>query len=157
MVADSALKRIGIKGNRKEKVELYFDVAGVMQLVSGDSDAGANPMSGLSDQLQDQIDSFIKDFLPTTPQIIEFLRSQFNLDISDDNKLTLNIADLVTDLTNSTVFDTAFPTFNLSNLLPFLNFSNTALIDIPLSNVSGLSLRDIINNQSISFDLSNAT
>jgi hypothetical protein len=75
MVADPALKRVGIQSNRKEKVELYFDVAGVMQLVSGE--VSDNPLASLTDNIQEQVDSFVKDLLPNTTQIIDFLRSQF--------------------------------------------------------------------------------
>ena len=75
MVADPTLKRVGIQSNRKEKVELYFDVAGVMQLVSGE--VSDNPLASLTDNIQEQVDSFVKDLLPNTTQIIDFLRSQF--------------------------------------------------------------------------------
>lgn len=70
MVAESALRHLGISGHRKEKLEVFFDVAGIISMFSQSTSSIGDSTPDLGSQLQGSVDAILKSVLPTSKQIV---------------------------------------------------------------------------------------
>jgi len=99
-----------------------------------------------TDQVQGQVDNFIKTILPNSKQLVEILEDEFNLNVTNGNMLHINIFDLFNN--SDSLLNATLPRVNLSNLFPDADFSNIESLDIPIigdSSLSGMTLRDFID------------
>ena len=95
MVSAGALRHLGVSARNKEKVEVYFDVSGVLKTLNsmkamtggGSSSSSSFPTGPMvqSTQLNDTVTGLIAQLLPSRSEIIRILRDEANLPINSQN------------------------------------------------------------------------
>ena len=73
---------------RKEKVELFFDVVGLLNQLSAFASLG---VEDADDNVNSQVNSAFQALLPSPDEIAKILREQFNLTVSEENTITLDV------------------------------------------------------------------
>jgi len=77
----------------------------------------------------------LQQIMPTSAELVEFLRQSYNLTISDNNILKLNVKDVLT-LANATFLNATIPAVNLTQLFPNFDWSDIEELDLPINDVS---------------------
>lgn len=126
MVSAGALRHLGVSARNKEKVEVYFDISGLLTTLSsmksmtsadaGSSSGGSTIVSSTqsSDQLQAQLNSsmsgLIAQLLPSRDELLRILRDDANLPINDQNEVEIDLSQIINQTVNFTDYNFTIPT-----------------------------------------------
>jgi hypothetical protein len=88
MLSASAKRHLDVSDYRKEKVELFFDVVGLLNQLSAFASLG---VEDADDNVNSQVNSAFQALLPSPDEIAKILREQFNLTVSEENTITLDV------------------------------------------------------------------
>jgi hypothetical protein len=147
MVAESALRHLSIDGHRKEKIEVFFDVAGLVQMFSGQLSSAGDDSEGFAQQLQDQLDKVVQQAFPSSEDLVGFLRKEYDLNITNNNILNVEVRQVL-EAFGPDILDIQIPTFNLTRLFPDADFSDVYELNLPIigngTSTGNYSMKDFI-------------
>mmetsp|Transcript_22269 Transcript_22269/g.34447 ORF Transcript_22269/g.34447 Transcript_22269/m.34447 type:complete len:800 (-) Transcript_22269:1038-3437(-) len=166
MISEAALRHLNVSSHRKEKVEVYFDLFGLMQTFGSASGGFGGSSSESSDTsesstesptgnatgvegLSNEMTSALASLLPSSSEIIAILRRDFGLPIKEDNTIELNVNQLIEENFDLSQFNITIPTFNISTVFPALDLEQYAGVNLtsddPNSPFNQLNLKDFID------------
>jgi hypothetical protein len=97
VISSYALRHLGVSSDRKEKVEVYFDILGLIDIfmsVSGNS-AKSSTEEEQTQGLNNEMNDALKELLPSSDQMISIMKDTYQLPINDDNTLKVDIRDIL--------------------------------------------------------------
>ena len=85
MVAQSALRHLDTRGDRKEKLEVFFDLSSVLDMFSSKIDIlSASQEDSFAARIQDEVDKVLQEFFPSSEELVQYLKDQYSLNITND-------------------------------------------------------------------------
>ena len=103
MVSYPTMQYLNISDKNKDKIELYFDIVGIIRTLTGHLD---------------DVDESFQKFMPSSYELIEVLQDQYNLNITQDKDLVVDLRDVLDYFFNLTEYSFEVPGLNITSLFP---------------------------------------
>lgn len=100
------MQYLNISGTNKDKIELFFDIVSIIKTLTGH---------------EDDVNESFRKIMPSSYELIELLQNQYNLNITQDKDLVVDLKDALSYFFNLTEYSLDIPGFNVSALFPGQN------------------------------------
>lgn len=125
MISRQALYHLDIDKNRKEQIEMYFDIAGMLEMFQsfGGPGSGSSPVteSSVNNQvekvIQEQAGSLIESLLPSEAEVAKILKDN-GFKVTDENEVVIDLTSVIRENVNLNDLNLTLPNVDLGGILP---------------------------------------